>query len=95
MAKKKPAPKKASPKKVSPKKKSVPAKKAAKKKAVPKKAAPKNMMMRDLKAPTAWRAWCDSEAKWIGPWQSDKASADQDALPHINANHTVEIKLQF
>ncbi|HWK07685.1 MAG TPA: hypothetical protein VNS58_28835 [Puia sp.] len=67
----------------------------AKKKAAPKKAASKNMLARDLEVPTAWRAWCDSETKWIGPWRSDEASADQDAAPHIAANHSVEIKTKL
>jgi|GEM_PF-6577510 hypothetical protein len=105
-SKKKPAPKKkvASAKKATSKKKATLKKKATKKvvptkrKAAPKKkaAAPKKTsLIRDLRQPKGWRAWCNTQSIWIGPWRTDEATANQDAQPHIDTNHITEIKLQF
>ena len=75
-------------------KKAAPNKKTIPKKKVAKKAAPKDLLPKDLIA-VAWRAWCDFENDWVGPWRTTEAEANQDAAPHIAANHTVEIRPKF
>ena len=64
-----------------------------KKKAAPKKAAPADLTRAvETDITTQYRAWCDTDTKWISGNWTTQTQANQDAQTHIDLGHLVEVK---